>query len=85
MTPITYFFESRYLHTYIHNCFLQTFSQEYDDLACHTIYVVYVNESTPNDRFFLKNISWQFLFTHRVLVRNLMRGNCRRDTFCILF
>ena len=41
-------------------------------------------KSTPNDRFFLKNFSWQFYFTHRVFVRNLRRGNCRRNTFRIL-
>ena len=34
--------------------------------------------------FFLRNFSWQFLFTLRVYARNLLRGNCRRNTFRIL-
>ena len=37
----------------------------------------------PTD--FLRNFSWQFLFTHRVFARNLVRGNRRRNTFRILF
>ena len=34
---------------------------------------------------FLRNFSWQFLFTLRVFARNLLRLNRRRNTFCILF
>ena len=34
---------------------------------------------------FLRNFWWQFLFTLRGFTRNLLRGNRRRNTFCILF
>ena len=34
---------------------------------------------------FLRNFSWQFLFTLRVFARNLLRGNRRRNTFRISF
>ena len=34
---------------------------------------------------FLRNFSWQFYFTLRVFARNLLRGNRRRNTFCIPF
>ena len=36
-------------------------------------------------QFFLRNFSWQFLFILRVFAKNLLRGNRRSNTFCILF
>ena len=44
----------------------------------------YCLKSTTNDRFFEKlfMVIW---FTLRVFARNLLRGNHRRNTFCILF
>ena len=39
---------------------------------------------TPNDRFFEK-LFMAILFTLRDFVRNLLRGNCRRNTFRISF
>ena len=46
----------------------------------------YSLKSTPNDKFlFLRNFSWQFLFTLRVFARNLLRGNRQRNTFRIFF
>ena len=44
---------------------------------------IYSLKSTPNDRLFLRNFSWQFLFTLRIFARNLLRGNRRRNTFRI--
>ena len=44
----------------------------------------YSLKSTPNDRFFEK-VFMIILFTLRVFARNLLRGNCRKNTFCILF
>ena len=41
-------------------------------------------KSTPNDRFFEKH-SMAILFTLRVFAGNLLRGNHRRNTFCISF
>ena len=62
------------------------------DLVSRTIYVVCVNfilkwrdlQSTLNDRFFEK-LFMAILFTLGVYVRNLLIGNRRRNTFCILF
>ena len=36
-------------------------------------------------QIFLRNFSWQFLFTLRVFARNLLRGNRQRNTFRISF
>ena len=36
-------------------------------------------------RIIFENFSLKFLFTLRVFARNLLRGNRRRNTFCILF
>ena len=57
------------------------------DLVPYTTCVVYVNftynlKSTPNDRFFEK-FFLAILFTFRVFAKNLLRGNRRRNTFCI--
>ena len=41
-------------------------------------------KSTPNDRF-VKKLFIAILFTLTDFVRKLMRRNCRRYTFCILF
>ena len=54
------------------------------DLVSNTTYVVAGGcslKSTPNDRFFEK-LFMALLFT---LIRNLLRGNRRINTFCILF
>ena len=64
------------------------------DLVSHTTSVVCVNflyisggtyslKSIPNDRF--EKLFMAILFTLRVFARNLLRGNRRRNTFCILF
>ena len=45
----------------------------------------YSLKSTPNDRFFLINFSWQISFAFSVFARNLLRGNRRRNNFCISF
>ena len=61
-------------------------------LVSYTTYVVCVNfihklrDLQFNERqIFLRHFSWQFLFTLRVFARNLLRGNCQRNTFRILF
>ena len=36
-------------------------------------------------QIFLRNFSWQFLFTLRVFARNLLRGNRRRNIFFSYF
>ena len=65
-------------------------------LVSHTTYVVCVNsihkwrdlqfKIDSERKIFLRNFSWQFLFTLRVFARNLLlRGNRRWNTFCILF
>ena len=48
----------------------------------HTTYVLCVN--FPSDRFFEK-LFMEILIYFRVFTRNLLRGNHRRNTFCILF
>ena len=71
-----------------------TVSQDYD-LASRTTNAVCVNfildwrgtyifKSIPNDRFF-KNFSWQFLFTLRVLTRNLLREEIAKVIFFSYF
>ena len=62
------------------------------DLVSHTAYVVCVNfihkwrdlqfKVESERQIFLRNFSWQFLFTLRVFGRNLLRGNRRRNAFC---
>ena len=79
------------LHTYIigHN----NPSVRIIDLVSYTTYVVWVNfiHKWRNLQFkvrttdFLRNFSWQLLFTLRGLARNLLRGNRRRNTFRISF
>ena len=71
-------------NSYINNWPLQPFSQNYG-LASDTTHVVCVNfflyvsggtyslTSTPNERF-LRNVSWQILFTLRVFARNRRRN-----------
>ena len=47
---------------------------------------IYNLKSIPNDRFFLRNFSWQFcLFTRRVFARNLLRWSCQRNIFFFIF
>ena len=76
------------IHTYIHNWPLQPSSQDYRPSFSHHLCCMYnlicSIKSTLNDRFFEK-LSKGFLFTLRVFARNLLRGNRRRNTFCILF
>ena len=80
-------------HTYINSHYNP--SVRIIDLVSHITYVVCVNcmhkwqdlqfkKSTPNDRFFEK-VFMTILFTRRAFARNLLRGNHRRNTFCILF
>ena len=45
----------------------------------------YSLKSTPNDRFFEKLYYMAILFTLRVFARILLRGNRRKNTFCISF
>ena len=81
------------LHTYIIGHYNP--SVRIIDLVSHTTYVVCVNfihkwrdlqfYSRLRTTDFLRNFSWQFLFTLRVFGRNLLRGNRRRNTFRILF
>ena len=82
------------MHTYIHNWPLQLFSQDYD-LISHTTYVVCVNfihkwqvtyslKSLPKGRY-LRNLSWQFIFTHSGFARNLLRASRRSNIFHISF
>ena len=81
-------------HTYIHNWPLRPYSQDYA-LACHTIYVVFVNfihvwrniqfkvdskREVEVEKFFMA-----ILFTPRAFARNLLRGNRRKNIFHILF
>ena len=71
---------------------LQPFSQDCWPSFSYHLCCVCVNfthkwrklQSTENDRFFEK-LLWQFLFTFRIFARNLLRGNRRGNTFCILF
>ena len=61
------------------------------DLVSHTTYVVCVNVNfiqfkvDPERQLFWETFHSRFLFTLRVFARNLLRGNRRRNTFCILF
>ena len=57
-------------------------------LCVSILYIIgetYCLKTTPNDRFFFFKFSWQFLFTLGVFARNLLRGNRRRNTFCIFY
>ena len=45
----------------------------------------YSLKSTPNDRFFEKLFMAVLIKTLRVFARNLLRGNRRKNTFCIWF
>ena len=49
--------------------------------------ILYINGGTYSlqSTDFLRNFSWQFLFTLRVFARNLLRGNRQRNIFRILF
>ena len=81
------------VHTYIHNWPLQPFSQDYWPSFSHHIYCVLILHKWRDLQFivnserqiYLRNFSWQFLFTLRVFARNLLRGNRRRNTFRISF
>ena len=76
------------IHTYIHNWSLQPFSQDYSlashtHVACVNFYVIggtYSLTSALNDGF-LRNFFMTGLCPLRVFARNLLRGNCRRNTF----
>ena len=41
-------------------------------------------KSTPNNRFFLRNLSWQFNSVIRIFAKNLLSGSCRRNIFLYL-
>ena len=74
-------------YTYIHNWPLQPFSQDYWPSFSHHIYIsggIYSLKSTPNNRFFEK-LFMAILFILRVIARNLLSGNRRRNTFRISF
>ena len=84
-----------YWNTYvhIHNWPLQSFRQDYG-LATRTTHFMCTNfiherRDLQFHRFrmtnFLRNFSWQFLFTLGVFVRNLLRGNRRRNLVFYLF
>ena len=78
---------SEYIHTFIHNWTLQPFSQDYWLTFAHHFRFVRLNAQTANDSFFEKlymAILFYFLF-YRARARNMLRGNRRRNTFCILF
>ena len=72
-------------HTYIRNWSLVTPLM----LCVLVLYILsggtHSLKSAPNDRFFLRNFSWQFYLLLKVFGRNLLRENRRRNTFCILF
>ena len=66
------------------------------DLVSHTIYVVCVNfihkwrgtysfKVDSERQIFFKKLFMAILFALRVFARNLLRGNRRGNTFCILF
>ena len=75
-----------------HKCII---SEGVIDLTSHTTYVVCVYfihewrdlqfQIDSERQIFLRNFSWQFVFTLRVFARNLLRGHRRRNTFRILF
>ena len=81
------------LHTYIFGRYNP--SVRIIDLVSHTTYVVCVNfihkwrdlqlKVDFKWQIFLRNFFMANLFTLRVFVRNLLSGNHRRNTFCILF
>ena len=65
------------------------------DLVSHTTYVMCINFihkwrdlqfTVDSERqIFWETLHGNFLFTLRVFARNLLRGNRRRNTFCILY
>ena len=78
-TKISKFTIDYYL-CYIHNWLLQPFSQDY--WACFSHHLCYVCVNF-NDKFFEK-LFMAILFILRVFSSYLLRGNRRRNTFCIL-
>ena len=78
------------ISSYIHNWPLQPFSQDYD-LASHTTHIVcfnFIREwwdlqfNIDSERQIFEKIFYvKFLFTLRVLARNLLRGNRWRNAF----
>ena len=82
---MTHYSFPEYIHTYIHNWPLQPFSQDYGlALMLYVSGGTYNLTSTSNDKF-LGNFFMAGLFTLRVLARNLLRGNRRRNIFHISF
>ena len=85
--PHLSYFTYTYMHTYVNNCSLQPFSQDYD-LVSHVTYFVCVHFYTwvmgPTvqqqifEKLFMAN-----LFTLRVFARNLLRGSRRRNILFI--
>ena len=73
--------------SYIHICIIGHYnpSVRIIDLVSHTNYVVCVNfiHKWRELQFKVDSFHGRFLFTLRVFVRNLMRGNCRRNTFFV--
>ena len=65
------------------------------DLASQTTYVVCVNfihkwrdlqfNVDSEQQIFLRNFSWQFLFTFRVFARNLLRWHSLKEYFFIFY
>ena len=78
--------EYTYVHTYIHNWTLETFSQDYG-LHSHTTHVVCVNfihewrDLQLNIDSERRNIFMTDLFTLRVFATNLLRGKRQRNIF----
>ena len=81
-----------YIHIYTHNWPLQPFSQDYR-LSSYTAHVVWVNficvwrylqfNIDSVRQIFFRNFFMAGLFTLRVFVRNLLRGNHRITFWCL--
>ena len=79
---------------YIHNWSIQPFGPDYwpsfSHHLCSCVNFIHKRRAlqfkvNSERQIFFRNFSWQFLFTLRVFTRNLLRGNCQKNTFCILF
>ena len=64
------------------------------DIVAHTTYVVCVTFThkwqdlqfkVDSERLIFEKLFMAILFSHRVFARNLLGGNRRSNTFCILF
>ena len=85
-------FFKAYIHTHVHNCSLQPFSQKYA-LGSHTTDVMCVNfihgwRDIPfkanSERQIFDKLFMEILFIRRVFARNLLRG-IRRKNICHYF